>query len=140
VKTTRTVVTLAAMAVLTMGCGADDTASTGSQAPASPSAATAAPPAARASQPAYAVTGVVRDTDGRPVPGTNVALTSLDRPANAVPEIAVLTDRAGRYQWPASVPPGRYQVHATTSAGTASAVVDLPAAGRVTADLTLRPA
>ncbi len=140
VNTTRTVVTLAAMAVLMTGCGADDTARTGSQAPTSPAAATPAPPAARASQPPYAVTGVVRDTEGRPVPGANVALASLDQPANAVPEIAVRTDGAGRYQWPASVPPGRYRVQATTSAGTASADVDLPATGRVRADLTLRPA
>ena len=140
-SSTGSLVALAAVAALLLaGCGGSDTVGTSSGGSRStPASATAAPAASQPSQIPYAVTGVVRDADGHPVHGVNVAMISLDEPANPVPELAVLTDEHGRYRWPASVPPGRYRLVVTAGQGTASTVVDVPAGGTASADLTLRP-
>jgi hypothetical protein len=52
------------------------------------------------------VSGIVRDPAGRPVAGALVTATSLDRPPRPVPELAVFTDPAGRYDWPSLAPAG----------------------------------
>jgi protocatechuate 3,4-dioxygenase beta subunit len=134
-NTIGSVVTLAAFALLLGGCGeAGDTASTSGD---SPSSAAAAPRSSDRSGITYAVVGVVRDAQGNPVRGVNVAMTSLDEPGNPVPELAVLTDERGRYRWPASVSPGRYELLAATPKGRASTMVHLSDTKSVTADLKL---
>jgi hypothetical protein len=90
---------------------------------------------------AGAVHGVVRAPDGHPVPGVLVAATSIDVPSRAVPELAVVTDAAGAYEWP--LQPGRYRLEATVAGvGSASAevaVTDVLTEGRgPTVDLQLR--
>ena len=86
-----------------------------------------------------AVHGTVRAPDGAPVPGVLVAATSIDSPARAVPELAVMTDAAGTYEWP--LQPGRYRLEATVAGvGAASAEVTVAITeGRgPTVDLPLR--
>ncbi|CAA9263367.1 MAG: hypothetical protein AVDCRST_MAG41-2471 [uncultured Corynebacteriales bacterium] len=66
----------------------------------------AAPPPATAAR--GEVAGVVRTADGRPLGGALVVPRSLDTPAEPIPELAVVTDRAGGYRW--TLPPGRYEL------------------------------
>lgn len=58
------------------------------------------------------VHGVLRSYDGRAVPDVMITATSLDDPARAVPEIAVMTNADGRFEWPLT--PGRYRLSADT--------------------------
>jgi hypothetical protein len=83
------------------------------------------------------VSGIVRDPAGRPVAGALVTATSLDRPPRPVPELAVFTDPAGRYDWP-SLAPGRYEMRVTTTAGTGTAAATVTPAATATANLRLR--
>lgn len=70
------------------------------------------------------ITGTVTRTDGSPVAGAFIAASSLDRPAPPIPEIAILTNEAGRFTWP--LQPGRYRLTALVDGeeiGTATAAV-----------------
>jgi protocatechuate 3,4-dioxygenase beta subunit len=52
------------------------------------------------------VSGRILDAAGHPVAGAIVVPRSQDSPPQELPEIAVMTDDDGRYQW--TLPPGRY--------------------------------
>jgi hypothetical protein len=54
------------------------------------------------------VAGTVTDPDGQPVAGAAVLPTSLDEPAQPVPEIGVITGSTGEYEW--RLHPGRYEL------------------------------
>jgi Carboxypeptidase regulatory-like domain len=54
------------------------------------------------------IAGVVVDEAGAPIPDVFVQVAPADPAAGPVPEIAIMTDDRGRYQWP--LPPGRYVV------------------------------
>ncbi len=137
---TRHLLALAAVTLLLAGCGGSESvSSTSGAAPdSSPSSASPAPAALPDTAVPYAVTGVVRDAAGKPVRGVHVAMTSLDNPGNAVPELAVFTDDDGRYRWPASVAPGRYELRVAAPSGTATTSVTVTSTGPATADLTVR--
>lgn len=45
------------------------------------------------------VKGRVTASDGRPIRDALVVPKSLDEPTKAIPELAVITDENGRYQW-----------------------------------------
>jgi len=121
------------------GLGTTEVNNGGDSSGSSPSSATPKPASSDRSDVRYAVTGVVRDTAGRAVEGVNIAMVSLDVPGNPVPELAVLTDRRGRYAWPASVRPGRYELRVNAPGGTATTHVTVRAGVVAKADLTLRP-
>lgn len=74
---------------------------------------------------ATAVHGVVQDASGKPVTGVMVAAVSTDMPARAVPELAVVTDPAGLFEWP--LPPGRYRLEVTVESRRAAADVEVKA-------------
>ena len=57
---------------------------------------------------AEGVTGTIAEEGGRPVEGAMLVPKSLDINGPAIPEIAIVSDRDGRYQWP--LRPGRYDV------------------------------
>lgn len=67
-------------------------------------------PSSQATVVVSAVHGVVRDRAGTLVADVMVAATSLDVPARPVPEVAVMTGRDGRFEWP--LPAGRYRLDA----------------------------
>jgi hypothetical protein len=48
--------------------------------------------------------------DGTPLVGALISVKSLDMPSNMIPEIAIISDYSGNYQWPLS--PGRYKITA----------------------------
>ncbi|MFJ6672656.1 carboxypeptidase-like regulatory domain-containing protein [Actinosynnema sp. NPDC091369] len=74
------------------------------------------------------VTGVVADSAGRPVAGALVQPRSLDSPPHPVPELAVLSDPDGRYEW--RLTPGRYEFTATKDDRVGPASDVTTAAGR----------
>jgi hypothetical protein len=54
------------------------------------------------------VTGRITNDDGNAVEGAAVVATSLDPSGPAIPEIAIVSDANGRYQWP--LRGGRYEL------------------------------
>lgn len=54
------------------------------------------------------VTGFVTSREGHPIISAWIQAKSLNNPANPIPEIMILTNGAGEYQWPLS--PGRYEI------------------------------
>jgi hypothetical protein len=54
------------------------------------------------------VTGQIKGDDGRAVAGATVLAASTDPAGPAVPEMAVVSDAEGRYQWPLRA--GRYEL------------------------------
>lgn len=52
--------------------------------------------------------GAVIDEAGAPIADVFVQVIPTDPAAGPVPEVAIITDDRGRYQWP--LPPGRYAV------------------------------
>ena len=117
---------LAAAALLT-GCGETPVSSTD--------------PAAPGGTPVRgAVAGTVRAADGSPARGATVLPRSLDTPARAVPEMLVVTDERGHYEW--SLEPGRYGLAARPATGAGgpglAVVVVVSSGGTAVADLTLR--
>jgi hypothetical protein len=68
--------------------------------------------------------GTVRTPDGKPVANALVAATSNDDPPAPVPELAIVTDDEGRYEWP--LRPGRYRL-----------TVDVAGIGKATGDTTI---
>lgn len=64
--------------------------------------------ATKASQLGQGVRGLVKSASGRPMPGIVVLAKSLDKPAPAIPDIAIVTNANGSYFW--SLPPGNYEL------------------------------
>jgi hypothetical protein len=83
------------------------------------------------------VKGAVHSMDGRPVVAVMVVATSLDEPPRAVPEVAVVTDGDGRFEWP--LKPGRYRLKATTPAGSATRDVTVGAGDTDEVHLVVAP-
>jgi hypothetical protein len=54
------------------------------------------------------VTGQIKDGDGSAVAGASVLAASVDVNGPAIPELAIVSDASGRYEWP--LPPGRYEL------------------------------
>ena len=82
------------------------------------------------------VEGTVSDPRGGPVSGALVTPTSLDTPSTAIPEVAVLTDAGGRFQW--VLPAGRYRMTVTAEGRReASVETEVPAGGTSTVALQL---
>ncbi len=54
------------------------------------------------------LSGRVETEDGRPVTGAMIVPVPLGDNTPAIPEIAILTDTAGRYNWP--LPAATYEV------------------------------
>lgn len=111
---------------------------TGSSAPVDPNApVTGFPgqPGGGASAPA--VGGRVLDAAGQPVVGVLVLPESTDSPSQAIPEIAVMTNEQGQYQW--SLPPGSYTLRFSAEgySATSQPVIIAPGA-TVTLDVTLQ--
>ena len=67
---------------------------------------TGGPGQASSAAPRGGVRGTVVDAGGKPLAGVLVTPQSTDTPPRAVPELAVMTDQDGRFQWP--LPPGNY--------------------------------
>lgn len=81
--------------------------------------------------------GTVRTTDGNPVANANITVASTDDPPKAIPEIAVLTDANGRYEWPLT--PGRYRISVTVdNKGTATGDTDIIVGTEPVLDLIIR--
>ncbi len=57
------------------------------------------------------VSGRITDRQGHPVAGVFVHPRSLDKPAPAIPEIAIVSDANGHYAW--RLPPGKYELSAS---------------------------
>lgn len=82
-----------------------------------------------------AVHGTVRAADGSPVVEVMVTASSLEVPPRAVPELAVLTDETGAYEWPLA--PGRYRLEVTDGHGSAAADVTVVGGVGPVVNLTL---
>jgi hypothetical protein len=65
-----------------------------------------------------------------------VSAHSLDSPAHAVPELAVLTDADGRYEWP-PLASGRYELRVATPTAKGAVRVVVQSGTTAHADLTL---
>lgn len=57
---------------------------------------------------AQGLSGIVRDDAGRPVAGAMVVPRARRHGGPAIPELAILSDKSGRYAWP--LPPGEYEI------------------------------
>jgi Carboxypeptidase regulatory-like domain len=80
--------------------------------------------------------GVVLDRSGQPVVGALVEPKSLDEPAKPIPELAVVTDAQGRYEW--HLQPGRYELVARMGDRSSSAAPVVVTPGETAqADLTV---
>jgi len=54
------------------------------------------------------VTGHIKDGDGAAVAGATVLARSVDVNGSPVPELAIVSDASGHYEWP--LRPGRYEL------------------------------
>lgn len=83
------------------------------------------------------IQGVVL-VDGTPASGYLIVPTSLAEPSVAIPEMALLSDERGRFEWP--LPPGTYRLTATRADAPAIAPIDVevPATGSITVELHSR--
>lgn len=54
------------------------------------------------------VRGRITNEDGNAIEGASVTAASLDPNGPAVPEMAIVSDANGRYEWP--LPEGRYEL------------------------------
>jgi len=134
----RRLASVSAMLLLLAGCSwTEKTMSDHESTPAPPPASASRASTVPDRRAGAAVTGAVHDTEGAPVRGALVTAASLDTPGNPVPEVAVLTDRLGRYQWPAVLPPGRYRLEVRTTIGSAAETVTVRPGTTATADLTI---
>jgi hypothetical protein len=79
---------------------------------------------------AQGVAGQVTTPEGHPVAGARIEARSLDRPPGPVPEIAILSDAEGRFQWP--LRPGRYRLAAIVDGREAATATTSVEPGRVT--------
>ena len=133
--------------LLLTACGGGDGDRLGTEGPAAAaSAPVEAPASPRAGSGAGqdgasqggASQGVVRDASGDPVAGVMVSAVSLATPRQAVPELAVMSDRDGRYSWPAVLSPGPYELRAETPDGPAVARVQVRPDTSASVDLRAR--
>lgn len=104
-----------------MACGAD--------APAVSSGHRTAAPSARP-QVTEGFAGRVVDESGRAVQGALIVPRSLGPTGPAIPELAVLSDEAGRFEWP--VPAGTYEVLVTADGHRSASREVSVAKGKVT--------
>lgn len=82
------------------------------------------------------IVGVITSVKGLPIEGAMIEVRSLDKFGPPIPEIAILSDQNGRYEWP--LQPGRYKVSAFAQGyRTATQQVDVEAARLATADFAL---
>jgi hypothetical protein len=87
---------------------------------------------AREKGPARIAEGVVGrlvTLSGESLAGARITARSLDRPAGAVPEIAILSDTDGRFAWP--LRPGRYRLTAMVAGREIAAATAMVEPGRV---------
>lgn len=70
-----------------------------------------ASPAATTAALTQGLSGSVRDESGKPLVGALVVPRSLQSAGPAIPELAILSNEAGRYAWP--LPPGLYELAVT---------------------------
>ena len=54
------------------------------------------------------VTGLVTTMDERPIVEAWIQAKSLDEPSNPIPEVAIVTNKEGRYKWPLVA--GKYEI------------------------------
>lgn len=80
--------------------------------------------------------GTVTDSAGAPVAGVLVMPQSTDTPPQAVPEVAVMTDEQGRYQW--SLVPGGYTVRFSAEGYTPATEAVVIQQAITTLDVTLQ--
>ena len=84
------------------------------------------------------VVGRLLQSGDRPIANAVIAAKSLDRPAKAIPDIAIMTNAAGRFQWP--LRPGAYQLAAMLDGRqVATATVTVEPGQVTTIDLFTRP-
>lgn len=87
--------------------------------------------------PREGIEGTVTAADGTPVAEAFVQAESLDRPAQRIPELAIVTDGNGRYLWPLS--PGRYRISVSAEGHPpASDTATVETGRRTTLSFTLR--
>jgi hypothetical protein len=93
----------------------------------------------RAARRGAGVSGVVRTASGQALRGVVVLAQSLDKPAPAIPDIAVTTDAAGNYFW--SLRSGNYELtFLLNGQKIATRRVSIPAGGgSATLDLVTGP-
>lgn len=83
---------------------------------------------------AEGLTGLVRDAAGRPVAGAWIRVESLDPSPPPAPDIAILSNAEGQFEWP--LRPGRYRVTAMLDGRElATATVTVPAGATVSITL-----
>ncbi len=84
------------------------------------------------------VQGQVTDAAGKPLPEVLVTPQSTDNPPQGVPELAVVTDNQGRYQW--TLAPGAYTLTFTRDGyALATQAIVVKANQLATADIRLNP-
>lgn len=84
-----------------------------------------------------ALHGIVRATDASPVANVMVVATSTDEPPVAVPELAVVTDNDGKYEWP--LKPGKYRLSVTDGThGNGAVDVTLQAGEQADVDIVVQ--
>jgi hypothetical protein len=82
------------------------------------------------------VAGQITNKDGSAVEGASVLAAPLDRSGPAIPEIAIVSDAKGRYQWPLRA--GRYEITVVADGyQRVSKKVDVKAAEITTLDFVL---
>jgi Carboxypeptidase regulatory-like domain len=91
---------------------------------------------AAAGQRSEGVSGRITNEDGRSVEGASVLASPLEPSGPAVPEMAVVSDADGRYQWP--LRPGRYEITVVADGyGRVSKIAAVTASGSTTLDFVL---
>jgi Carboxypeptidase regulatory-like domain len=93
-------------------------------------------PALASETPASVVEGVVTDAQGGAVVGATVQARPLPG-SPPVPDLVVTTDESGHYRW--ALPPGDYELVATTPDGASEPVEVAVEAGTTEADLLVDP-
>lgn len=139
-RTIRFGLTIAAMwaAMLLQAC-AQPTAPDGKASPDTPISdqQPAQQPAQPPAQSPGLVRGVVTNADGRRVSQVQVVPISLDQVTQGVPEISVISDDEGQYQW--ALAPGRYELRFLRDGySPVTATVQLAAGQTVVHDIVLK--
>ena len=85
---------------------------------------------------AGSVAGSVSGPTGQPVAGVLVVPVSLEEPAVAVPERAVVTDQDGRFRW--ELPAGRYELRLAGAGISGSTTVTVRPGAEAPAEIVAR--